>query len=158
METQRTICRASVHPHRHTNEMGGPLDLKIGYRSQPSIVRDWPKKRAIRIQLIQPDERTNLTIIELLFDYYPHPDTKRYNINQYRIKKTNSLTCYLKARITRSVDHPIPVGRYEGTCEYTDSLCMFTFQAMTMKVKPEEPLIVLPDGLLPENKTRIVLP
>lgn len=167
MKTQRTICRASVHPHRHTNETGGPLDLKIGLRSQPPTVQCWTKGRAIRIRLEQPDERTNLTIMRIAFDLKdPRRDgvekfmetQKWYNINQYRIRKTGSLTCYLKARITWSVDHPIPTGRYEGTCEWTDTWCLFTFQAMTMKVQPEESRIIVPDSLLPENKTKLVIP
>ncbi|KKK49313.1 hypothetical protein LCGC14_3136320 [marine sediment metagenome] len=167
MKTQRTICRASVHPHRHTNETGGPLDLKIGLRSQPPTVQCWTKGRAIRIRLEQPDDRTNLTIIQLAFDLKdPRRDgvekfmetQKWYNINQYRIKKSNSLTCYLKTRITKTMQHPIPRGRWEGTCVYDYRQCTFTFQAMTMKVQPEESRIIVPDGSFPASKRRIIIP
>jgi hypothetical protein len=89
----------------------------------------------------------------------PHLDREKwYNVKHTRNRKTNGLKFYIKSRVTRQMKHPIPWGKWQGTCEYTDKWCLFTFQAMTMKVKPEEPLIVLPDGLLPENKTRIVLP
>jgi hypothetical protein len=139
--------------------MGGPLDLKIGYRHQPSFTRSLPSGVSLYVNLDQPDERTNLTIIRLSVGLLPPKGKKWYRINQYRIKKTNSLTCYLKSRITRSMDHPIPAGRYEGTCEWTDNWCLFTFQAMTMKVQQEEPKIIVPDSLLPKNKTRtLVLP
>jgi len=72
------------------------------------------------------------------------------------------LKFYIKTRITNKMEHPIPRGRWKGICEYTDRWCLFTFQAMTMRVKPKpEPRIVLPDGSLPTEKnakTRIVLP
>lgn len=147
--------------------MRGPLDLKIGYRHQPPIVKDWPKGRPIVVRLEQPDERTNLTIIRLGFSGTSNPsadsrwDTagKWYNINQYRLRKTNILTCYIKGRITDKMEHPIPVGQYEGTCEWGESWCLFILQAVTMVLKQEEPRIVLPDGSLPgKGKTRIALP
>jgi hypothetical protein len=155
-DPQRTVCTASVWPHRHTNELTGPLDVKISYKNQPPIVRTWAKMKSAWIYLEQPDERTNLTIIRLSFGHNPDPG---YRINQCRVGKDDTLKLYIKARITNKMEHPIPRGRWQGTCQYTDEWCVFTFQAMTMKVKPKyEPKIVLPDGSLPVKKTRIVIP
>lgn len=157
-----TVCRASVWPHRHTDDYTGPLDLKISWRNQPPVIRAWPKKRPADIHLEQPDERTNLTVMKLSFgaDLYPS-----HRINQYRLRRDDTLTCYIKGRITNQMEHPIPRGRWEGTCEYTDKWCLFTFQALTLQVKQPEPLIVLPDGSLPETgksgkpgKPRIIVP
>ena len=159
MKPEQTVCTASVWPHRHTDELTGPLDIKISYKNQPPIVRDWPKKRSIKVQLAQPDDRTNLTIIQLAFMYTWRADRDWHNINQYRIKKSNSLTCYLKTRITKTMQHPIPRGRWEGTCVYDYRQCTFTFQAMTMQVQTtDEPKIILPDGSLPASKRRIIIP
>lgn len=155
-----TVCTASVWPHRHTDELTGPLDVKISYRHQPPIVQDWPKDMPVWVQLEQPDERTNLTILKLVFNRLDNTRAGT-RINQCRIQKDNSLKFYIKARITNKMEHPIPRGRWQGVCDYEDSWCLFTFQAMTMRVKPKEQRIVLPDGSLPTEKnikTRIVLP
>jgi hypothetical protein len=158
-DPQRTVCTASVWPHRHTNELTGPLDVKISYKNQPTIVRDWPKKKRPAISLHQPDERTNLTIIKLVFGHEYKDNNEWHRINQYRIRQDNSLKFYVKARITNQMEHPIPRGKWKGTCHYTNEWCVFTFQAMTMQVQPKyEPKIVLPDGSLPVKKTRIVIP
>lgn len=141
MPTKR--CTASVWPHRHTDELTGPLDVKISYRNQPPIIQNWAKKKYIWVHLEQPDERTNLTIMKLAFDYL---DDKRVwtRVNQCRMKN-DSLKFYIKARITNQMKHPIPRGRWEGTWRWEGESCVFTFQAMTMRVRPEKPRIVLPD-------------
>ena len=152
MDTQQTVCTASVWPHRHTDELTGPLDVVIRCKNQPPVVRDWPKGKEVRVNLAQPDERTNLTVLNVSFraDIYPWS-----SVNQCRIKKDGSLKFYLKSRITRRMEHPIPRGKWTGTCQYTDKWCMFTFQAMTMRVTPK---IVLPYGPYRVKKTRIVIP
>lgn len=165
MEPQTTECSASAWPHRHTDEMSGPLDIKISFRNQPPIARTWPKKKTAIVCLDQPDERTNLTLIRLILGQSILKAWTRlagdwHNINQCRTYRSGELKFYIKSRITHKMEHPIPRGKWTGTCEYTDHWCMFTFQAMTMKVKPtDEPRIVLPDGTLPaKKKIKLVIP
>lgn len=168
MEPQTTECSASVWPHRHTDEMSGPLDIKISFRNQPPLVKGWTKNHPLYVCLEQPDEKTNLTMLWLAFDFAggPCPFTKGhehhkwYNINSYRTPRDHSLRFYIKSRVIKSVPHPIPRGKWSGTCHHTNKWCMFTFQAMTMKVKPkDEPRIVLPDGTLPaKKKIKLVIP
>jgi hypothetical protein len=121
------------------------------------------------MNLAQPDERTNLTVLTLSFDDWKgRRKGTTTRINQCRVR-SGGLKFYVKSRITRRMEHPIPRGRWEGTCTYTDKWAVFTFQAMTMRVKPkDEPKIVLPDGssakgltlpaTTPAKKGRIVLP
>ena len=160
MELQHTECSASIWPHRHTDEMSGPLDIKISFRNQPPVLQTWPKKRPIWVRLDQPDERTNLTLLQIWCNLNNHPTNKWSRINQYRILRDGGLKFYLRVRLVNSIPHPIPRGRWPGTCTYTDQGCMFTFQAMTMKVKPkDEPRIILPDGSLPAKKNiKLVIP
>ncbi len=156
--SERTVCTASVWPHKHTDDLYGPVDVKIGIRSQPPIVRDWPKKEPVWIRLDQPDERTNLTILKLSFCPGREIEGDWYRINQLRLKKDNRLKFYVKSRITNRMEHPTPRGRWEGTCEYTDTWCLFTFQAITMKVQATQPRVILPDGSLPTDRTRFIVP
>lgn len=158
MEPTTVECSASVWPHRHTDEMSGPLDVKISVRNQPSIVAKWPKGKPVWISLVQPDVHTNLTIIKLGFNWLDDENVQT-RINQCRISRDNSLKFYIKTRLINKVTHPIPRGKWPGMCQYTDKWCVFTLQAMTMKVKPDEPRILLPDGTLPASKkVRLVMP
>lgn len=159
MEPQTTECSASVWPHRHTDEMGGPLDIKISFRNQPPVVRKWTKKQPVWILLRQPDERTNLTLLQIRMHL---ADEVRawYRVSHCRLLPDRTLKFYIKARIVKTVPHPIPRGVWKGYCEYTDTAFMFTFQAMTMKAQPkDEPRIILPDGTLPaKKKIKLVIP
>lgn len=165
MKPEQTVCHASVWPHRHTNELTGPLDIVISYRNQPKVLKNWTNKPPIKVFIVQPDERTNLTIIHLAANINLVDDENWTNINQCRVRD-NGLKFYLKSRITRKMEHPIPRGKWTGTCDFTDSWFSFTFQAMTMRVEAKKSVIVLPDGSnamtpLPAEsgqKTRIVLP
>jgi hypothetical protein len=156
--SEHMACTASVWPHRHTDELTGPLDVKISYRNQPIVVTDWANWKDVWASIEQPDERTNFTVLGLYFGYLDeeHVQTR---IRQCSIGRDGTIKFYIKARITRRMEHPIPRGKWKGTCEYTDRWCRFTFQAMTMRVQPkEEPRIILPDGSLPVKSGRIVLP
>ena len=165
MDPKTVECHASIWPHHHTNDMGGPLDIKISFRNQPPIVRGWNKTDTAIVCLEQPDERTNLTLLKLVLRK-PYRSTHEsfngrwYDINQCRVRRDGGLKFYLKVRLVNSVPHPIPRGRWSGGYTYTDRWCIFIFQAMTMKVKPtDEPRIILPDGTLPaEKKIKLVLP
>lgn len=161
MEPKTTECSASIWPHRHTDEMGGPLDIKISFLNQPPVAKEWPKKQPVWIRLEQPDERTNLTLLHIRFrNQLGTPYGGWQKINHCRLLRDGTLKFYIKTRLIKTVPHPIPRGKWQGGCTYTDRWCMFTFQAMTMKVKPKnEPRIVLPDGTLPaKKKIKLVIP
>lgn len=140
METMK--CTASVWPHRHTNELTGPLDVRISYRNQPPMVRFRLMKYSIHASLEQPDERTNLTIIKLFFN--PGLQSRKQVVATAFSRRDKSVKVYLRYRLTKKMEHPIPRGRWEGTCNYDDTQCVYTFQAMTMKVQPEESRIIVP--------------
>lgn len=150
--TKTTRCTASVWPHRHTDELTGPLDLKISYWNQPpfvQIVQKWTKKTKVRMQIEQPDERTNLTILRIGFNYLGRTvRDEMFSIKPYRLPRDKSLKFYIRSRITNQMKHPIPRGQWEGTYTYNEDYlppwCLFTFQAMTAKVVQKKPLIVVP--------------
>jgi hypothetical protein len=137
METMK--CTASVWPHRHTNELTGPLDVTINSRSQPLLVQRWAKGLSVPIYLEQPDERTNLTILKI---YFGGQGVQR--TTPHRKRRGGGLKFYLRSRITNLMDHPLPRGKWDGTCVYDDYWCTYTFQAMTMKVQAEESRIIVP--------------
>lgn len=145
--SKTTRCTASVWPHRHTDEFTGPLDVIISYRNQPQVVRDWPQKRPIRVCLEQPDEQTNLTILKMCFGYHSKETWNR--ASQYLKGKGRTRKIYIRGRITKQMDHPIPRGQWEGTFQYNEDWCLYTFQAMTAKVTKKKSIIILPgeDGL-----------
>lgn len=143
MNTQTMTCKASVWPHRHRNEGYGPLDLRISYRNQPPVAQSWPRGISLLAWLEQPDERTNLTIMRVKFKFCGVWKLW-HRIRLRRIKKDRGISIYLKSRITNSLDHPVPVGRYDGTCKYTSHWCLYTFQAVSLRVKPEESRIIVP--------------
>ena len=151
MDIETFECTASVWPHRHKDEYLGPLDLSISYTNQPPLVQHWMKREPSKIQLEQPDEKTNLTVIHLAFNLPPEEEwadhyidgLKWFNINYCRISRGHGLKLYIRSRIINKMDHPIPRGRWPGVCKHTDKWCLYTFQAMTMAVKSN---IILPEG------------
>ncbi len=154
MKIQQTICRASVWPHRPTDEYAGPLNFQVSVKNQPPVVQAWTKGQCAYVQIEQPDPLTNLTMVRLLLGGHPFKG-KWYNVRPCRIKRDQSLKFYIKKRVVESVEHPIPVGKWEGVCDFTDEWCKFTLQAMTMKVQKTQSSILGPDG---DPITRIVTP
>ena len=45
----------------------------------------------------------------------------------------------LKRRLGNSLPHPVPIGKYEGSCMYNvdGEFAVFTLQAMTLRKEPE---------------------
>lgn len=167
MATKQEI-RASVHPHGHTAEFGGPVDVNIGVRSQPALLRDWDTKTKPRFQIEQPDPGSNLTLIKVLFGKYTieqEKDSPWHRANVYR--KTNVrrqvvkqcpvaamtgtkkmvqqdidpgglLVVAIKGRYTKGLPHPLPVGKYQGVCEEGEGWVLFTLQSRTLVVRPTQ--------------------
>jgi hypothetical protein len=150
-----------VMPHDHTYATGGPLDIRIASHSYPPMIETWPLKKPIRVHLEQPvPEESNFTLLSFAFG--PGGAGKWYNVHGWR-RKGNTITLYLKARITRSVPHPIPLGPWQGASIYSPKQARILFQRQTLVVKPPEPepsRIILPDDgrSKRESQSRIVLP
>lgn len=136
METQQVT--ASVWPHDHRYAQGGPVDISIGWRSQPPVVRDWPDKKPLRISTEQPDPLSNLTIVRLGFGIGPLSEEEFRNVKGWR-RKEKGITVYIKRRIYDSVPHPWPTGQWAGYVEFTERWAVFTIQARSLKVTKQEP-------------------
>lgn len=66
--TRMRPVKARVAPKNHTNDMGGPLELKIGVTQQPECIKKWDTKKKPLFLIEQPNsEQDNLTIIRVLF-------------------------------------------------------------------------------------------
>lgn len=155
--------RASVWPHGHSAEFGGPVDVAIGVRSQPALLRKWDTKQKPYFQIEQPDQNSNFSLIRVFFgDVMPtRADLvgKWNNANVYRktdhrrqvdeptgktddkgneIFKTRDIdpgaviVVNIKGRYTNQLTHPLPVGKYRGTCEEGEGWVLFTLQARTL--------------------------
>lgn len=137
--TKQLVC-VSASPHDHNYETGGPIDIQLAVKYQPKIVAAHPSKATIKFWVSQPDERTNFTLIHLMFGTgYPAPaEGRHYSLRVWRLRR-NTLELYIKRRVYDSVPHPWPLGRYHGTCESTDRWAIFTLQHRTLRVKAVEP-------------------
>jgi hypothetical protein len=149
-----TRCTASVWPHRRTDELTGPLDLTISYKNQHPLVQEGFFGRYAFITLVQPDDKTNLTLMQLVFarEHYtfcPYSQVQQSNkVRVYRKGRSKAIKVYIRSRLTNKMDHPIPLGAWEGTLSEDNSGpqngVVYTFQAMTAKVVKKKPLIILP--------------
>jgi hypothetical protein len=139
------MIQARVWPHNHTDEFGGPLDVKIGVTSQPAALKGWDRKNKPLICLEQPQvAASNFTILRVLFlrDGSP-PDTGAnspfHQANSWGLQelpvpnldvpddqieayaetwkrlRPTHLTIYIKGRYANSMPHPIPRGKWTGT-------------------------------------------
>lgn len=140
------IAHASVHPHDHLYEQGGPLDVSIGALQQPPVVRNWPRGTPLQVALEQPNEDDNTTLLRVLFRkrHTPWPpgykalDLHWYNANQWRMKG-GILRVRIKNRVARTMTHPIPVGKWIGTLESSSTWACYCLQARTLVAQPVEP-------------------
>lgn len=148
--------RASVHPHGHTAEFGGPVDVNIGVRSQPTLLRTWDPKVKPLFQIEQPDEGSNLTLIRIAFGDYVWPNGlpdhranvyRKNNIRRQAVAPSGTvmdiapgglLVVAIKGRYTNSLPHPVPIGKYAGTCEEGEGWVLFTLQARTLVARPAQ--------------------
>ena len=147
--------RASVHPHGHTAEFGGPVDVNIGVRSQPALLRDWDTKQKPRFLIEQPDTGSNLTLIRVIFGAGGGDQSHWHSANVYRknnvqrqavapsgkhvdIDPGGLIVVAIKGRYTNGLPHPLPIGKYQGTCDEGDGWVLFTLQARTLVARPTQ--------------------
>ena len=149
MEPATQPVQATVHPIGHMYRDRGPVNLRISLAYQVPVVQEWPRRKPLKIQVLQPDtEHTNLTMVKLWFggevDVENGPGPR--NITLGRKRSSLALTAYIRNRVYNSVPHAWPLGLWKGVCEFTDKWAVFSIQAMTHAVWKTEP------------KRRIVIP
>lgn len=141
---------ATSEPHDHTAQSGGPVDIAIQCKAFPPIVRHW--RGPIRISLSQPDPRSNFTHLLVLFHETKPPRGKWYKVHTWHLRG-DKLDFVVKARLTRVLPHPFPLGMWTGeviTSPTKECVVMLRCQTLTMKPEeppePEEPRIILPSN------------
>jgi hypothetical protein len=147
-------ARGALHPHGHTQKNEGPWSLRIGVKSQPTVIRDWKAKQVL-LSIEQPNEGDNLTLICVL---YLRSGTKKpsltagltfHRARQYR-RPNEVIEVRVKRRYGSSFPHPVPVGKYTGACIYDvdGGFGVFTFQTMTLKKEPgpQKPKTIITPG------------
>ena len=153
-EHETMACQGSLHPHGHQREHEGPWSLRIGVKSQPSIVRGWRFDGAL-VAIEQTREDTNFTLIWVLFlkggqrkpSFVPIVPFRK--ARWYR-KSSEMIEVRLKRKWSSSFPHPLPIGKYNGSCMYDASgrFAVFTLQAMTLRKEPgpSEPKVIITPG------------
>lgn len=146
MEHNTIVCKASLHPHGHQQQHEGPWSLRIGVKSQPMVVHDWEAKRVL-LNIEQPNEEDNFTLIRVMFlkSGRKKPSfvagCKFHRARWYR-RSDEVIEVRLKRRLGSSFQHPVPVGKYEGSCMYEadGGFAVFTLQAKTLRRAPKPPM------------------
>lgn len=134
----------ATYPHGHRMDTGiGPISLRIGTRSQPQMIRVWKGKHAL-LAIEQPNDKDNFTFIKVLYlrNGVRKPSFVAgyvfHKAKQYR-RPDNVVEVRIKKRYCDSFPHPIPIGKYTGSCMYDvdGGFAVFTLQAMTLRKEPE---------------------
>jgi hypothetical protein len=146
--------KASVWPHGHSGGPSGPVDVAIGVRVQPPLLRTWDTKVKPWFQIEQPDPESNLSLIRVAFCTTAVPvgwnhdlGARRANVcrkntikrevedelgNRTEIDPGGVIVVAIKGRYTTRLEHPLPLGKYEGTCEEGNGWVLFVLQARTL--------------------------
>jgi len=163
MSLKQIKCRVHPH-HSGPKNTRGPHDVKIGVSRLPEMLHDWDgKKYPPRFHIEQPDSDTNLTLLTIVFAK-PSAELpgscrglKLHNGSLWRIgklacpasrrnpeqretvevwdrMKPSHITVNVKGRYIRNLEHPMPVGGWEGTVEDGPGWVIFRLQACTHKV------------------------
>ena len=147
-------CTGSLHPHGHTQENEGPWSLRVGVRGQPMVIRDW-ENRTILVSIEQPNKEDNFTLIRVMFlrrgRMKPSIVTGcAFHKARWRRRPDDVVEIRLKKRLGRSLPHPVPVGKYDGSCMYDadGGFAVFNLQAMTLRkeAEPSEPKTIITPG------------
>jgi len=136
--------------------------LHLGNASQYGVVKEWTcegLEKHVRIHLEQPHEKTNFTVLRLLFEGPTStglpPDVKVDEWRNSRVRRKTrprdrgTLVIEIKSRYVRTLPHPFPVGRWRGICVVDRDLALYSLQLMTMEVVPT---------VEPEADKRLILP
>jgi len=144
-----------LHPHGHRQKMEGPWSFQIGRRSQPVFIQSW-ETQDVLISMHQPSETENLTILYVLYlrNGVRKPSFASgvtfHRAREYR-RPGGDIEVRVKKRYGNLFQHPLPIGRYQGTCIYSNdsrTFGFYTFQASTLKVepKPATPKVIITPG------------
>lgn len=144
----------AVHPHGHTSKDVGPFSLRVGMRSQPEVLQKWTTKTVL-FSIEQPNDQDNFTLIRVL---YLRGGTKKpsfvsgctfHKVKQYR-RPSKEIEVRIKKRYCDALNHPLPTGRYTGTCMYDvdGSFAVLNLQAVSLHKEPEpqKPKTILVPG------------
>jgi hypothetical protein len=107
------------------------------------VVRDWEGKQVL-LNIEQPHDEDNFTLIRVMFlkggQKTPSfvAGVKFNRVRWYR-RSDEVIETRLKRKLGNSFQHPVPIGKYEGSCMYDadGGFAVFTLQAMTLRKEPE---------------------
>lgn len=142
-EHNTLACSGSLQPRGHTQDHVGPFELRVGCTFQPPIVEGWTAKHVL-LAIEQPNEEDNFTLLRILL---LRSGTKKpsfvsgckfHNAKVYR-RKDRMVEVRIKKRYTDSFPHPLPIGKYTGSCMYDveGRFAFYTLQAMSHRKQPE---------------------
>lgn len=156
-EYETEVVKASVQPHDHRGT-GGPHDIQIGVRAQCPLMKWWKKGTPVLLEMEQLYPENNFTLIRVLFLksgakkpwFLERPFKRVFKRASLRRRYEGDLRVSIKARYSKALDHPLPVGGYVGTVKYDaeETFALLCLQAMTLRKEPEASkpkLIITPD-------------
>jgi len=140
---QTDLIQANVWPHDGKGPHG-PHDIRISFKTVPSIVEEWAKGRPVGLSVDQPNDDDNFTLFRVLFRKGGTPSPSMVTGVSFRNCKCykkggKKLKVSVKVRYTNSLPHPVPTGPYQGTVLYdsNDTFALLTMQAGTLRKEPE---------------------
>ncbi len=147
-------CTASLHSHGHAQAHEGPWSMRVGVKGQPMVVRDW-EGTTVLLSVEQPNKEDNFTLIRIMFlrSGRQKPSlvtgTVFHRAKWYR-RPGDVIEMRLKRKLGKSFKHPVPIGKYDGTCMYDvdGGFAVFNLQATTLRTeaKPSEPKVIITPG------------
>ena len=142
-EHNTIACKASLHLHGHQQEHEGPWSLRIGVKSQPIVVRDWEAKQVL-LSIEQPNREDNFTLIRVMYLKSGRKKPSfvagcKFHRARWHRRSDEVIEVRLKRKLGNSFQHPVPIGKYEGSCMYDvdGGFAVFTLQALTLRKEPE---------------------
>ncbi len=153
-EHNTITVNASLHPCGHRYEHEGPWSLRVGVRSQPTIIHNWKAKQVL-LSIEQPNTKDNFTLIRVM--YLKSGQKKpsfvagcKFHRVRWRRRRDEVIEVKLKKKMGNPFPHPMPVGKYDGSCMYDvgGGFAVFVLQAMTLRKEPElsKPKIIITPG------------
>lgn len=147
-------CTASLHPHGHKQEHEGPWSLRVGVRGQPDVVRNWTGT-TILLSIEQPNDKDNFTLIRVMFLRSGRMKPLivlgcTFHRAKWRRRPDDMIEMRLKRKLGKSFQHPVPIGKYDGSCMYDadGGFAVFNLQAMTLckEAEPSGPKTIIIPG------------
>jgi hypothetical protein len=145
---------ANVMPHDHEYEGIGPVDIRIGSRHLPDLVKNWHSytgRRKPLFKLAQPNEDDNFTVLYLLFSKTVGKpghlkDIRLHRATYFRYTQ-GSLELRVRARHVQRLPHPLPFRVWYGTLQEGPGWVAYTLQggpSLKLRKTEEKRTILLP--------------